>query len=114
MAAAHYKADNLTAVLDYNGLQIDGPIEEVMSPLPFPDKWRAFGWAVRQVDGHDIPELIDALNWAAGVKGQPSIIIAKTVKGKGVSFMEDLAGWHGKAPDAKQAAQALDEIGVEV
>jgi transketolase len=114
MAAAHYKADNLTTVLDYNGLQIDGPIEEVMSPLPFPDKWRAFGWAVRQVDGHDIPELIDALNWAAGVKGQPSIIIAKTVKGKGVSFMEDLAGWHGKAPDAKQAAQALDEIGVEV
>lgn len=114
MAAAHYQADNLTAVLDYNGLQIDGAIDQVMSPLPFPEKWQAFGWAVRQVDGHDISELIDAFNWARGVKGQPSMIIAKTVKGKGVSFMEGVAGWHGKAPDAKQAAQALDEIGVGV
>lgn len=112
MAAAHYKSDNLTAVLDYNGLQIDGAIDEVMSPLPFPEKWQAFGWAVRQVDGHDIPELIDAFNWAAGVKSQPAMIVAKTVKGKGVSFMEDVAGWHGNAPDAKQAAQALDEIGI--
>lgn len=114
MAAAHYQADNLTAVLDYNGLQIDGAIDQVMSPLPFPEKWQAFGWAVRQVDGHDISELIDAFNWARGVKGQPSMIIAKTIKGKGVSFMEGVAGWHGKAPDAKQAAQALDEIGVGV
>lgn len=114
MAAAHYQADNLTAVLDYNGLQIDGAIDQVMSPLPFPEKWQAFGWAVRQVDGHDISELIDAFYWARGVKGQPSMIIAKTVKGKGVSFMEGVAGWHGKAPDAKQAAQALDEIGVGV
>ena len=67
---------------------------------------------MRQVDGHGIPELIDAFNWAAGVKSQPAMIIAKTVKGKGVSFMEDVAGWHGNAPDAKQAAQALDEIGI--
>lgn len=113
MAAAHYKADNLTAVLDYNGLQIDGAIDEVMSPLPFPDKWRSFGWAVREVDGHDFTDLIDAFNWAAGIENQPSMIIAKTVKGKGVSFMENEAGWHGKAPDAKLASQALDEIGVE-
>lgn len=113
MAAAHYKTDNLTAVLDYNGLQIDGAIDEVMSPLPFPEKWRSFGWAVREVDGHDFTDLIDAFNWAAGIENQPSMIIAKTVKGKGVSFMENEAGWHGKAPDAKLASQALDEIGVE-
>ena len=111
MAAAHYRTGNLTAILDYNGLQIDGPIKEVMSPLPFPDKWRSFGWAVREVDGHDFQDLLAAFDWAAGIKDGPSMIIANTIKGKGVSFMENEVGWHGKAPDSKQAAQALEEIG---
>ncbi len=111
MAAAHYRAGNLTAVLDFNGLQIDGPITEVMSPLPFPDKWRSFGWAVREVDGHDFQDLIAAFDWAKTIHDMPSMIIARTVKGKGVSFMENAAGWHGKAPDMKQTAQALAEIG---
>ncbi|MGB9791819.1 MAG: transketolase [Thermacetogeniaceae bacterium] len=110
MAAAHYRADNLTAILDYNGLQIDGPIADVLSPLPFPEKWRSFGWAVREVDGHDFGELLDAFEWAKGVVGRPSIIIAKTVKGKGVSFMENAVDWHGKAPSKEQAEQAIAEI----
>ncbi|MEG3068989.1 MAG: transketolase [Syntrophaceticus schinkii] len=111
MAAAHYRTGNLTAILDYNGLQIDGPIKEVMSPLPFPDKWRSFGWAVQEVDGHDFQDLLAAFDWAAGIKDRPSMIIANTVKGKGVSYMENEVGWHGKAPDKEQAAQALEEIG---
>ncbi len=110
MAAAHYRADNLTAVLDYNGLQIDGPIAEVLSPLPFPEKWRSFGWEVREVDGHDFGELLDAFEWAKGVRGRPSVIIARTVKGKGVSFMENAVDWHGKAPSKEQAEQAIAEI----
>jgi transketolase len=113
MAAAHYRTGNLTAILDYNGLQIDGPIKEVMSPLPFPDKWRSFGWAVREVDGHDFQDLLAAFDWAAGIKDRPSMIIANTVKGKGVSYMENEVGWHGKAPDKEQAAQALEEIGAD-
>lgn len=111
MAAAHYRTGNLTAVLDFNGLQVDGAIKEVMSPLPFPDKWLSFGWAVREVDGHSFQDLIDAFDWAAGIEDRPSVIIADTVKGKGVSFMENKVGWHGKAPDAEQTAQALKEIG---
>ena len=112
MAAAHYRAGNLTAILDYNGLQIDGPIEKVMSPLPLPDKWRAFGWEVREVDGHDFRELLTAFDWAKGVNDKPSMIIAHTIKGKGVSFMEGMVDWHGKAPDKKLADQALEEIGM--
>ncbi len=110
MAAAHYRLDNLTAILDYNGLQIDGRLEEVLSPLPFPEKWRAFGWAVREVDGHDLAALLEAFAWASGVRGQPSVVIAHTVKGKGVSFMEGSVDWHGKAPSPAQAAEALAEI----
>lgn len=110
MAAAHYRAGNLTAILDFNGLQIDGPVEQVLSPLPFPEKWRAFGWAVLEVDGHDLNALLDAFEWAAGVQDQPSVIIARTVKGKGVSFMENQAGWHGKAPSKEQLEQALAEL----
>ncbi|HHY40587.1 MAG TPA: transketolase [Syntrophaceticus sp.] len=111
MAAAHYRASNLTAILDYNGLQIDGPIEKVMSPLPLPDKWRAFGWEVREIDGHDFRDLLKAFDWAQRVKDKPSMIIAHTIKGKGVSFMEGMVDWHGKAPDKKLAGQALEEIG---
>jgi len=111
MAAAHYRVGNLTAILDHNGLQIDGPIEKVMSPLPLPDKWRAFGWEVQEVDGHNFRELLTAFDRAKRVSDKPSMIIAHTIKGKGVSFMEGVVDWHGKAPDRKLAGQALEEIG---
>lgn len=107
MAAAHYKLDNVIAFLDHNGLQIDGPITEVMSPEPLADKWRAFGWAVQEIDGHDFGKILSALSKAKSVKEQPSMIIAKTVKGKGVCFMEDKADWHGTAPNADQVCEAL-------
>ncbi len=110
MAAVHYNLDNLIAVLDYNGLQIDGPISQVMSPEPIKVKWQAFGWNVIEIDGHDFEEIITAINEAQKVKGRPTILIAKTVKGKGVSFMENEVDWHGKAPSAQEAEQALREL----
>lgn len=110
MAAAHYKLDNLTAFLDYNGLQIDGRITDVMSPEPVAGKFEAFGWNVLKVDGHDIEEIIKTINQAKNTKGKPTIIIAKTVKGKGVSFMENQAGWHGTAPNKEQRDQAIAEL----
>ncbi|MDA8210738.1 MAG: transketolase [Clostridia bacterium] len=110
MLAAHYKLDNLVGFLDHNGLQIDGPITEVMSPEPVADKWRAFGWNVVVVNGHDIRAIAGALAGAREVKGQPTMIIAETVKGKGVSFMENQAGWHGNAPKPEQLAQCLEDI----
>lgn len=110
MAAAHYKLDNLLAILDYNGLQIDGTNEEVMNSSPLDDKWKAFGWNVLEVDGHDPEEIREALELAKNLRGKPTIIIAKTIKGKGVSFMEGQAGWHGAAPSPEQAEQALAEL----
>ncbi len=110
MAAAHFKLDNLTAILDVNGLQIDGTTDEVMSSAPLPDKWRAFGWHVIELDGHDIEALLKGFDEAHRVKGRPTILIAKTVKGKGVSFMENAVGWHGNAPNAEQAEQALKAL----
>lgn len=110
MAAAHYKLDNLTAVLDYNGLQIDGKTDSVMCSAPLVQKWQAFCWHVIEVDGHDIDALLAGFAEAKQVKGRPTMIIAKTVKGKGVSFMEDQAGWHGNAPSLEQAEQALKEL----
>ncbi|MDR3599920.1 MAG: transketolase [Desulfosporosinus sp.] len=110
MAAAHYKLDNVTAVLDFNGLQIDGTTESVMCSTPLTEKWRAFCWHVIEVDGHDVAALLAAFAEAKQVKGKPSIIIAKTVKGKGVSFMENVAGWHGNAPSVEQGEQALKEL----
>jgi transketolase len=110
MAAAHYKLDNLVAVLDYNGLQIDGTNEEVMNSAPLADKWRAFGWNVLEVDGHDVEELLNSLELAKNFQGKPTIIVAKTTKGKGVSFMENQAGWHGSAPSPEQAELALAEL----
>lgn len=110
MASAHYKLDNVTAILDYNGLQIDGTTDSVMSSAPLKEKWLAFGWHVIEVDGHNINALIKAFAEARQVKGQPTIIIAKTVKGKGVSFMENQAGWHGNAPSMEQGEQALQEL----
>jgi transketolase len=110
MAAAHYKLDNLIAYLDYNRLQIDGSICAVMNPEPFPEKWKAFGWQVFTVDGHSFSEIIAATEAAQAVQGRPSIIICHTVKGKGVSFMENEADWHGKAPNDEQANKALAEL----
>ena len=110
MAAAHYKLDNIIAFLDYNGLQIDGPISKVMSPEPVADKWRAFGWAVQEIDGHDLGQILDAVAKAQETKGKPNMIIARTIKGKGVSFMENQVGWHGSAPKPEQVKQALAEL----
>lgn len=110
MAAAHYKLDNVTAILDFNGLQIDGATDSVMNSAPLPDKWQAFGWHVIEVDGHDIDSLLAAFAEAKTIKEKPTIIIAKTIKGKGVSFMEDQAGWHGNAPSVEQGEQALKEL----
>lgn len=110
MLAAHYKLDNLTAFVDYNGLQIDGPINEVMSPLPIADKWRTFGWETIEIDGHDYAAIHDAVETAKTVKGKPTMIVARTVKGKGVPAMEGIADWHGKAPTADECAKFLTEL----
>ena len=99
MAAAHYKLDNLVLFVDHNGLQIDGRISEVLSPEPIRDKFEAFGWRVMEIDGHYIPGIMEALNQARLLKGQPVAIIAATTKGKGCSFMEDRVEWHGVAPN---------------
>lgn len=111
MAAAHYKLDNLMAFVDHNGLQIDGRVQEVMSPLPIPDKFRAFGWEVLEIDGHDHKQIMKALNFARTVKGKPTAIIAHTIKGKGCSFMEDRVEWHGVAPKPDEVEKALAELG---
>lgn len=110
MAASHYGLDNLCAIIDNNGLQIDGPINQVMSPLPIPDKWLAFGWNVIQINGHDMKKILQAYDEAETLKGKPTAIIAKTIKGKGVSFMEGDADWHGKAPNKEQTEAALVEL----
>jgi transketolase len=110
MAAAHYKLDNLTGFIDWNGLQIDGPIKEVMNPEPIDAKYRAFGWHVEVIDGHDFQAIGQAIDIAKKTKGQPTMIICKTIKGKGVSFMEGQAGWHGSAPNDAQRLQALEEL----
>lgn len=110
MAAAHFKTDNLVAIVDRNGLQIDGNTCDVMELEPFADKWRAFGWKVIETDGHDFDALLKAFDKAKTVSGQPTVIIAATVKGKGVSFMENVAGFHGKAPNAEQVEIALKEL----
>lgn len=110
MAAGHYKLDNLCWIIDNNGLQIDGRCEDVIGPEPFEPKFEAFGWNVMTVDGHDYEALNDAFEKAKEYKGKPTCIIAKTIKGKGVSFMENQAGWHGKAPDAELTAIALKDL----
>jgi transketolase len=110
MAAAHYKLDNLTAITDFNGLQIDGPNVEIMNVNPLPDKWRAFGWNVIEIDGHDYVQILDALSPKSKVEGKPTMIIAHTIKGKGVSYMENVCDWHGKAPSLEQVDAALCEL----
>ena len=110
MAAAHYKLDNLTVILDNNGLQIDGDIAKVMSPYPIDKKLEAFGFHVETIDGHDFDAIASALDTAKTVKGRPSAIIMKTVKGKGVSFMENQVSWHGTAPNDEQYEIAMEEL----
>ena len=111
MAASHYKLDNLCAILDYNHLQIDGNIKKVIGPEPFMSKFEAFGWEVLDVNGHDFDELRNAFNQAKLEKGKPTMIIAHTIKGKGVSFMENNYAWHGAAPNQEQYEQAMKELG---
>ncbi len=110
MLAAHYHLDNLCVVVDNNGLQIDGNIADVMSPYPIVDKLAAFGFHVMAIDGHDFDQIEAAMNEAKSTKGQPSAIVMKTTKGKGVSFMENNAGWHGKAPNVAEYQQATAEL----
>ncbi len=110
MSAAHYKLDNLIAFVDNNGLQIDGNIDDVLSPNPIDAKFAAFGWHVLTIDGHDFQQIAAAVAAAKAEKGRPTMIVAKTVKGKGVSYMENQAGWHGSAPSEEQVTAALAEL----
>ncbi len=110
MAAAHHSLDNLTAIVDRNGIQNDDFTETAMRLEPLREKWHAFGWQVQEVDGHDLPAVIHALESVRAVHGKPAVIIARTVKGKGVSFMENTPEWHGKAPTPEQAERALAEL----
>ena len=114
MCAAKYRLDNLCAIVDVNGLQIDGRTADVMPSEPLDRKFAAFNWHVITVDGHDFDALRAAFAEARQVKGQPTVLIAKTVKGKGVSFMENDAGWHGKAPNAEQYERAMAELNAAV
>ena len=111
MSAAHYKLDNMIAFLDYNGLQIDGEVESVMNINPIEDKFKTFGLNVITIDGHDFDQIFAALDMAKDTVDKPTMIIAKTIKGKGVSFMENQASWHGSAPSEEQLEQALSELG---
>lgn len=111
MSAAHYKLDNVVAFLDYNGLQIDGDVSKVMNIGSIVDKFKSFGWNVIEIDGHDFDQIFAALDMAKETVGKPTMIVAKTVKGKGVSFMENEAGWHGTAPSDSDLEKALEELG---
>jgi transketolase len=110
MASAHYKCDNLCAVLDNNGIQIDGHTKDIMNLEPIAAKWQAFGWNVLEIDGHNMKEILAAFDQAKTVKGKPTIIIAHTIKGKGVSFMEGVVDFHGRAPTKEEAEKALEEL----
>ena len=114
MFSAHYKLDNLCVIVDNNNLQIDGPITEIMSPYPITEKFEAFGFAVKEIDGHSFDELEAAFEEAKETKGKPFAIIMKTTKGKGVSYMENSVGWHGKAPNDEEYAKAMDELSAQL
>jgi transketolase len=113
MTAAHYHLDNLCAIVDNNGLQIDGPVKEVMRIDPVPQKWNAFGWHIIEIDGHNFEEIINALDEAETVKGKPTVVIAHTIKGKGVSFFEGRVEYHGVAPTSEELSRALKELGAD-
>ena len=110
MLSSHYKLDNLCVIIDNNGLQIDGDVADVMSPYPIVDKLEAFGFKALTIDGHDFDQIEAAMNTARETKGQPTAIVMKTIKGKDVSFMENNAGWHGKAPNDAEHEQAIREL----
>ena len=114
MFASHYKLDNLCVIIDNNGLQIDGKVADVMSPYPIPEKLRAFGFEVAEIDGHDFDQIEAAFAQAKATKGKPYGIVMKTTKGKGVSFMENQAGWHGKAPNDEEYETAMKELSAQL
>jgi transketolase len=114
MTAAKYRLSGLTAIVDYNNVQLDGAVHEIMPMEPLADKWRACNWAVLQINGHNLREVLESLDMAAEIHNRPTVIIARTTKGKGVSFMEDKAKWHGIPPSAEEYALALEELGGEV
>jgi len=114
LMAGYQKLNHLICIYDYNRSQVDGKTEDILSLDPIEDKWRALNWDVHTIDGHNMEQILEAFAWAIQPKQQPAIIIANTIKGKGVSFMEDNASWHGKAPNAEQAEQALRELGAEI
>jgi transketolase len=111
MAAAKYRLSNLTAIVDYNDVQLDGPVHEVMPLEPLADKWSAWGWRVMEINGHDVRQVIEALEAAIQIHDRPTVILAHTTKGKGVSFMENQAYWHGNVPNVEQLDRALAELG---
>ncbi len=115
MEASHFKLDNLVAIIDRNRLQIDGWVKDVMNVEPLDERYRSFGWEVIEIDGHDVTQVVDSLQRAKKipVSGKPTVIIANTIKGKGVSFMENIAGWHGKAPSYDEMVKALEELGLK-
>lgn len=110
MSASHYKLDNLCVVIDNNNLQIDGQVDKVMNIYPLDQKFKSFGFEVIKIDGHDMNQIINAFNKAKTIKEKPTVIIAKTIKGKGVSFMENVADWHGKAPNEEEYKIAMEEL----
>ena len=112
MTSNKYKLDNLCVIIDNNNLQIDGTIEEVMNSYPIDEKFKSFGFEIIKIDGHDLEEIIKAFEVARNIKGKPTCIIAKTIKGKGISFMENQVSWHGKAPNEEQYKQAIEELEV--
>lgn len=114
MEAAKYRLSNLTVILDYNDVQLDGPVHEIMPIAPVIDKWRAFNWAVIEINGHNVRQVLEALDGAIDIHDRPTIIVAHTTKGKGVSFMENQSRWHGRAPSDEEYAQALAELKGEV
>lgn len=110
MATSHFKCDNLCAILDYNRYQIDGRVDEIMNLEPIEEKWKAFGWYTIEIDGHKIPQILEAFDEAKTIKEKPTIIIAHTIKGKGVSFMENVVDFHGRAPTKEEEIKALEEL----
>jgi len=114
MEAAKYRLSSLTVILDYNDVQLDGPVHEIMPIAPVVDKWRAFNWAVIETNGHNMRQVLEALDEATDIHDRPTIIVANTTKGKGVSFMENQSRWHGRAPNDEEYAQALAELKGEV
>lgn len=111
VSAAHHKMDHLIAILDYNKFQLDGAVKDILDMEPMADKWASFGWNTREIDGHNMQAIVEGLQWAKAQKGKPSILIAHTIKGKGVSFMENDNEYHGVAPTAEETIKALQELG---